>query len=139
MQAIIPPPPGANRLSFNVAGVRHENRQATIAQHLLPGTELLICRQNGNPHDALACIIVTAQGGQSIGFVPRAWNNHFQQGVYRANVVQLIPMNIADQIGPVGQYINVLIFVQNNGQPILPAGILDIVNGHGLGMQIEGD
>ena len=107
--------------------------QATINQHLIPGTDLLICRQAGNAHDANACLVITAQGGHNIGYVPMLLNHNFQQGVYRANVAQLIPkIDIEQQ-----HYIEVLIFVQNNGQPIIAAPVLDIVNGHGLGLEID--
>jgi hypothetical protein len=94
--------------------------QATINQHLVPGTDLIICREYGNAYDANACMVITAQGGHDIGYVPKLLNQNFQQGLYMANVAQIIPNEQRNSL-------DVLIYVQNNGQPIIAAPILDVV------------
>ena len=94
--------------------------QATIDRHLVPGTDLIICREYGNARDANACMVITAEGGHNIGYVPKLLNQHFQQGLYMASVAQIIPNEQRNSV-------DVLIYVQNNGQPIIAAPILNVV------------
>ena len=56
--------------TFMVAGVRQQERAATVAQHARAGEPVVLQREPGSPH-GVATIAVNLPGGRQLGFVPK--------------------------------------------------------------------
>lgn len=59
-------------IECEIAGTSHRDLE-DVEPTLLPGNLLVLKREPGNPHDALA-IMIFNEGGHHLGYIPRAKN-----------------------------------------------------------------